>query len=65
MIVIISVLQVLIGGGTCAPVAGGWDHTQIKCSLPPGQGLHQVVKVIVDAQTSNELEFNYDPPVWF
>jgi MYXO-CTERM domain-containing protein len=52
---------VTVGGAPC-PVTSQ-THTQVRCTLPPGQGTGLAVVLSVGGQSSNTLSFAYDPPV--
>ncbi len=52
---------VTIGGAACPVTLQG--HTQVRCTLPVGQGTAQPVVLTVGGQVSNTLFLSYDPPV--
>ncbi|WP_193213647.1 IPT/TIG domain-containing protein [Luteolibacter marinus] len=49
-------------GGAAATVTAQTD-TDITCSAPPGQGANLPVTVTAFGDTSNALQFTYDPPL--
>jgi hypothetical protein len=50
-------------GGQDAPVtSGGYSHTTITCTLPPGQGANLPVVVTSANRSSNSVPFSYNPP---
>ncbi len=54
---------VTVGSAACPLEAGTDSHTQLTCTLPPGQGHDLVVGVTLDGQTSMDTtSFTYDPP---
>ena len=55
--------QVLIGALSCQPIAGGVSPTQLVVLSPEGQGLGQLLSVIVGTQSStNTLSVDFFPP---
>jgi len=53
-----------LGSRSCVPVASGWGHTQIRCSLPAGQGvgLFYSVSRVGETATYSTQSFAYNPP---
>ena len=47
---------------TCPTAGGGYGQQQIVCSLPAGMGTNVSVTVLSGGQTSNALNFSYNPP---
>jgi hypothetical protein len=52
--------MVSFGQVTCPVVT--WGHSQIICTLPPGQGTNLAFMVTVSQQSSNTLLFSYAAP---
>ena len=55
--------SVSVGGHNAPVTSGGYSHTVITCTLPPGQGIDLPVVVSSGQRSSNTLPFSYDAPV--
>jgi hypothetical protein len=54
---------VLIDGEVCQPTAPPtYASTEVRCVLPAGTGAGYDLTITVDSQTSNAVNFDYDPP---
>lgn len=59
-------LEATIGGRPCSTASstGSVSHVQFTCTLPPGQGGAETVRVVVAGQPSNvDRSYAYAPPV--
>mgnify|MGYP001043171436 CR=1 FL=1 len=52
-----------INGADCPPLANKFNHSQIQCTLPAGNGINQVVTVTTNGQSGNFTGYNYGAPV--
>src|SRR6185295_15250614 len=54
-------ISLRICGETLPPIQID-SHTEMRCTLPEGEGTTNDVTMTVDGQSSNSVNFSYDPP---
>jgi len=54
--------SILVGSSNCPIYASSYSHTQIRCTLPQGQGLNVDVVVTAGDQSSPPSKINYMAP---